>query len=70
MDEKEINTAKEIITVLAKQMDRLTGLRTIMTDDDCLANQAYKTIEDAIMSISDAIGISESEMEKLMDTRE
>lgn len=69
MDEQEINTAKEIITDLAKQMDSLTGLKTIMTDDECLANQAYKMIDEAIMYISDAIGISEAEMEKLTDTR-
>jgi len=69
MDEQEINAAKEIITDLAKQMDSLTGLKTIMTDDECLANQAYKMIDEAIMYISDAIGISEAEMEKLTDTR-
>ena len=67
MDKQEIETAKNIITVLAKQMDRLTSLRTIMTDDGCKANQAYKTIEEAIYQISEAIGLSEKEMESLME---
>ena len=70
MSVEEINTAKEIITVLAKQMDRLTGLKTIMVSDDCVANKAYKKIEDAIYDISDAIGIGIIEMEELMDTRD
>ena len=67
LDEQEKQTAKDIITILAKQMDRLTSLRTIMTDDGCKANQAYQMIEEAIYNISDVIGLSEEEMESLME---
>ena len=64
--EEEKEQGKEIIRVLAKQMDTLTSLQHFMTTDECDANKGYKDIENAIYRISDAISIDEIEMEQLM----
>jgi hypothetical protein len=63
---KRVNL-KEIIRELVAIQEQVTN-SIYMTDDNCPANSAYKSIEDAMWSLTESLGMTETEAQAFIDS--
>lgn len=58
---------KGLIRELAKIQNQLTTSK-YMTSDDCPANKAYQSIEEAMSYLTEALGMTEDEAQEFLDS--